>query len=303
MNPTVILAFIGALGVLMATQGIIYALRGPSRHEGVAGLRGAAMPGDRERLETVSPVVDRLLGPLLDDVLSLFPGAPGGADETAVALRLRRSGWRYPSVGDFYAQKVMTAALFFLGGAGFIVILGQPGLFFVPLGLGALGLFAPNREVNQALKKRREALYVEMAFTLDRLAVLMRAGLAFQQALHQLSQAPGKGLFLTALRQVMKQVTLGTPLPRALELMEDALPPEPEVHKFVQRAHQGGPAADALEAQAELMRRRVEHQLLAKGLRSTLLITTVGGAFILPALALEVVGPPIIMGLSLFGGL
>ena len=299
MSATVVLAFVGALGVLMTVQGILYGLRGPKSYEGVDGLKGAGLLGERQSLETVPPIVDRLLGPVLDDLISLFPASDDQAD---IARRLRRSGWRYPSVGDFYAQKVMTAALFFLGGAGFLIVLGRPVLFFVPLGLGVLGLFAPNREVNQALKKRREALYVEMAFTLDRLAVLMRAGLAFQQALHQLSQAPGKGLFLTALRQTMKQVTLGTPLPEALELMEDALPPEPEVNKFVQRAHQGGPAADALEAQAELMRRRVEHQLLAKGLRSTLLITTVGGAFILPALALEVVGPPIIMGLSIFGG-
>jgi len=298
MSTTVVLAFVGALGVLFTTQGVVYLLKRPSRHKRVDGLKGAALLGKTERLETVPPLVDRLLGPVLDDLISLFPG---GKDRAGTALRLRRSGWRYPSVGDFYAQKVITAALFFLGGAGLLIVLGKPALFFIPLGVGALGLFAPNREVNQALKKRREALYVEMAFTLDRLAVLMRAGLAFQQALHQLSQAPGKGLFLTALRQTMKQVTLGTPLPKALKLMEDALPPEPEVNKFVQRAHQGGPAADALEAQAELMRRRVEHQLLAKGLRSTLLITTVGGAFILPALALEVVGPPIIMGLRIFG--
>jgi hypothetical protein len=44
----------------------------------------------------------------------------------------------------------------------------------------------------------------------------------------------------------------------------------------------------------------VEANLLAKGLRSTLVITTVGGAFILPALALLVVGPPIVLALRIF---
>jgi len=296
-----ILAFIGALGIGILASGLLYPWRkrlDQRRRKDVSGLEGVEELSATQELETIPPLVDRMVGPVLRDVVSFL-----GRDEKKQAhllKRLERSGWVYPSPGDFYAQKVMTAALFFLGGAGALVILGDPVLFFIPLALGALGLYVPNREVGQALKKRREALYVEMAFTLDRLAVLMKAGLAFQQALLELAQAPGEGIFLSALRRASVSVGTGHTLPESLEAMRDSLPQDPELDKFVDRARKGGPLADSLMAQAELMRSRVESRLLAKGLRSTLMITTVGGAFILPALALEVVGPPIVLALRIF---
>jgi Flp pilus assembly protein TadB len=300
MGANIVIAFIGAIGVGILVSGLIYPLRRrfEGRKQHVAGLEAVDGLSNTEELATVPPLVDRLFGPMLNDLIGFIGGDQN--ERAELTKRLQRSGWRYPSVGDFYAQKIMTAALFFLGGAGALVIIGNPALFFVPLILGAVGLYIPNREVNQALKKRREALYVEMAFTLDRLAVLMQAGLAFQQALVELSRAPGKGIFLSGLRQAVTEISLGSSVPEALEVMQDALPQEAELDKFVERARKGGPMSDALVSQAELMRRRVENRLLAKGLRSTLMITTVGGAFILPALALEVVGPPLVLAMRIF---
>ncbi len=300
MAANIIIAFIGAVGVAILVSGAIYPLRRKLRSEGsdLAGLDAVERMSRGEELETVPPLVDRVVGPVLRDLVGFMQGDE--RERAELAKRLQRSGWRYPSVGDFYAQKIMTAAVFFLGGAGGLAILGNPALFFVPLALGVLGLYIPNRELGQALTRRREALYIEMAFTLDRLAVLMQAGLAFQQALVELSRAPGKGIFLSSLRQAVTQIGLGSPVPRALATMQDTLPQEAELDKFVERARKGGPMSDALVSQAKLMRRRVEHKLLAKGLRSTLMITTVGGVFILPALALQVVGPPLVLAMRIF---
>ena len=148
-----------------------------------------------------------------------------------------------------------------------------------------------------------------MAFTLDRLALLMQAGLAFPQALAELTRSQGTGVFLSAVRSSVTRIQLGIPLPQALQEILDDLPEEPELEKFVQRAQTRGRVAEPLMAQADLMRNRVEANLLrnrveanllAKGLRSTLVITTVGGAFILPALALLVVGPPIVLAMRIF---
>lgn len=295
-----IIALIGALGVGILVSGALYPLRRrlDRANQDVAGLEGVDQLSEREELETIPPLLDRAFGPIIQELVGFMDKDDRRAE---ILDKLRRSGWRYPSVGDFYAQKVMTAGLFFLGGAGAIVVIGNPGLFFLPFLFGALGLFIPNREVNQALKKRREALYHDMAFSLDRLALLVRSGLAFQQALVELTKSPGGGILLTSLRGAVTQVMLGTPLHEALDDMRDSLPREPELDKFVERSRQGGSIADALTAQAELMRRRVEADLLAKGLRSTMVITTVGGAFMLPAMALLVVGPPMMMAFKIFG--
>lgn len=139
-------------------------------------------------------LLDWLLGPMLRDAVAFLGRDPTRRER--LEKRLRRSGRRYPGVGDFYAHKVLAAGMFFLGGAAAIAMVANVSLFFVPLLLGALGLYIPDREVAAALKKSRQALYVEMAFTLDRLALLMQAGLAFPQALAELTRSQGTGVFL-----------------------------------------------------------------------------------------------------------
>lgn len=297
----VLVALVGALGVGILATAILYPVRRKleqtSDTAGLGGVSRLSGAGEEEDI-VLPPLVDRIVGPIIRDAAVFLDR--DSAKHEGLEKRLRRSGWRYASVGDFYANKVMTAGLFFLGGAAAIAIMGNPSLFFLPFLLGALGLYVPDREVATTLKKRREALYVEMAFTLDRLAVLMKAGLVFQQALSKLAEGDSAGVFSTALRAAVSKMGLGMPVSQALETMLDDLPAEPELEKFIQRAQARGHVADALMAQADLMRNRVEANVLARGLRSTLLITTIGGAFILPALALLVVGPPIILALRIF---
>ena len=301
MSDNLVIALIGALGVGLALSGLLYPVRRKlAQGQSTAGLNGVGrLSGADDDLHVLEdrPLLDRLLGPVLRDAVAFLGRDP--ARRERLEKRLRRSGWRYRSVGDFYAHKVLTAGIFFLGGAAVIAVAGNAGLFFVPLLLGALGLYVPDREVAATLKKRRQALYVEMAFTLDRLALLMQAGLAFPQALAELARSQGTGVFLTAIRSSVTRIQLGLPLPQALGEILDDLPEEPELEKFIQRAQTRGRVAEALMAQADLMRNRVEANLLAKGLRSTLVITTVGGAFILPALALLVVGPPIVLAMRI----
>jgi len=302
MSNNLLIALIGALGVGLAVSGLLYPVRRKlAQDKSTAGLDGVSrLSGAEDDLTLLKdrPLLDRLLGPVLRDAVAFLGRDP--TQRERLEKRLRRSGWRYPSVGDFYANKVLAAGMFFLGGAAAIAIMGNVSLFFVPLLLGILGLYIPDREVAAALKKRRQALYVEMAFTLDRLALLMQAGLAFPQALAELTRSQGTGVFLSAVRSSVTRIQLGIPLPQALQEILDDLPEEPELEKFVQRAQTRGRVAEALMAQADLMRNRVEANLLAKGLRSTLVITTVGGAFILPALALLVVGPPIVLAMRIF---
>jgi Flp pilus assembly protein TadB len=307
MSTNLLIAMVGALGVGLCVAGLLYPIwervgrEGKKAHAGLEGADRLAQADevvDEIAALDEAPLLDRMIGPAVRDLVAFL--GRDAEKRRQLTERLRRSGWRYKSVGDYHANKVLTAALFFVGGAVAVVMIGEPGLFFVPLLLGALGLFIPDREVAEALKRRRKALYVEMAFTLDQLALLVEAGLAFQQALAEQAKARGPGIFTEALRSAVTRVKLGVPVGKSLLEMLDDLPEEGELDKFVQRVLKGGPLADALRAQSDLMRNRVESELLAQGLRSTLIITTVGGAFILPALALLVVGPPIMMAMQIF---
>lgn len=302
MFTNVVIALIGALGVGLALAGLLYPVRQAQalrRQKGdTAGLAGVERLAEKKDDVELPPLLDRVLGPAIRDLVGFMGRNP--ARREGLERRLRRSGWRYKGAGDFYANKVMTAGLFFLGGAVFVAITGNLRLFFVPLLLGVMGLYVPDYEVSAALKRRRQALYVEMAFTLDQLALLMEAGLAFQQALKELAEKGGGGIFMAALRSAVAWIRLGTPVPESLRKMMDDLPEEAELEKFVSRAQKGGPMAEACRAQAGLMRSKVEHDLLSKGLRLVLVITTIGGALILPALALLVVGPPIVLALRIF---
>lgn len=108
------------------------------------------------------PLAQRLLAqPLTDIGLYLFQRQ----DADTVEDQLRRSGWRYTSVGDYYGSKVATAVTFFLGGLLLALVLGaSPGwLTAIAVGLGAFGLQLPDYELKKVITHRREALYREMA--------------------------------------------------------------------------------------------------------------------------------------------
>jgi Flp pilus assembly protein TadB len=297
-----LLALIGAAGAFLVADGFVGLIPTP-RHKS-AGLEGAArarMQGmERERVTLLeeAPLLDRLLRPALEDLV----GRVGRRQRDDVEARLRRSGWKYRTVGDFYATRVLLAGMFFSGGAAFLAVSGATFLFWAPLALGALGYFIPEQELRAALKERNEQVLTEMAFTLDRLALLLRAGMALQEALGPLAEAPG-GAFVAALRRLARRIGAGGTgaIDEALETFEADLPQEPEVQQFVGRLRVGlaGTAiADSLQIQADRLRAALNARLLKRGLQTVLVITTVGAAFMLPALGILILGPPLLLAFS-----
>jgi hypothetical protein len=299
----VLVALVGAAGAFLVVDGFVGVL---PRRKSTAGLEGGLAlrgeGGDEQDRITVlqdAPFLDRLLTPLLGDLV-------GGVSEEKrqdVASKLRRSGWKYRSVADYYATRVLLAGLFFLGGGVFIFVSQMGVLFWVPLALGALGYFMPEREVQSAIAERRKRVATEMAFSLDRLALLMRAGVALQEAMGLLAEAPG-GAFVAALRRVARSIASGSKTPaQALADFEADLPEDPEVVQFSARIRAGlagTPISGSLLVQAERLRAALNARLLKQGLQTVLIITTVGAAFMLPALAIIVLGPPLMLAFQIF---
>lgn len=308
MNPTILfLAMIGAAGGFLVVDGLFGLI--PKPRPGGGGLDGAARAralgaGERERITILAqaPLLDRLLAPVLEDLV----GRVGEQQRQDVAARLRRSGWKYRTVADYYATRVLLAGMFFVAGGIFLLISGASYLFWVPLALGLLGYFIPDREVRAAISARRNQMQTEMAFSLDRLALLLRAGIAVQEAIGLLTEAPG-GPFLAALRKVSRTIGAGgtgeSVVERALEEFESDLPQDPEVQQFTSRIRlglEGTPIADSLLVQGERMRAAINARLLKRGLQTVLAITTIGAAFMLPALGILILGPPLMLAFNLF---
>jgi len=294
------LALLGAAGAFMLVDGIVGLIPRPERtiSDGLERAAQARMhPIVRERITVLeeAPLLDRLLSPILEDLV----GRVDQKKRQDVEDRLRRSGWHYATVGDYYATRVLLSAMFFLGGAVFLLLTGASFLFWVPFGLGVFGYFIPDQEINSEIKKRREQVQTEMAFSLDRLALLLKAGIALQEAIGVLTEAPG-GPFIAALRRVARRIGAGgvRSIDEALEDFEADLPDDPEVQQFVSRLRaglSGTPVADSLKLQAERLRSALNAKLLKRGLQTVLVITTVGAAFMLPALGLLILGPPLIL--------
>jgi len=298
------LALIGAAGAFLTVDGVVGLI--PRPRKTTSGLDGAARARmqsvKRERITVLEqvPLLDRLLGPILED----WVGRVSWQRRNDVEARLRRSGWKYQTVGDFYATRVLLSAMFFLGGAVFLFLSGMSFLFWVPFALGALGYFIPEQEVRSAIKERREQMLTEMAFSLDRLALLLKAGIALQEAIGVLAEAPG-GSFVAALRKVARKIGAGgaRSIDEALDEFQADLPEDPEVQQFVNRLQvgfAGTPIAESLGIQADRLRAALNARLLKRGLQTVLVITTIGAAFILPALGILILGPPLMLAFSIF---
>ncbi len=324
MPTNLLIAFFGMLGVLVAASAFTPLAAGPDRRLAWRPGRGRqslsqvdeidpsrrTLPDAQRPLAVVAgrPLLERLLGrPLRDGaqaLATLGAASPEEARQRAdrVAVNLRKSGYRYPSVGDFYAQKLLGAILLFFLGLAVMVVAYASGLFPLPFALGLLGLFLPDQAVKSQTKKRRELMTTEMAFSLDRIALMLEGGTGLMEALAQLTRSPG-GLLAAELRRVMADMDLGRQPREALEAMLDRSPDLDELTRFSSRLllsiEEGRSIAQPLRLQAELMRSQIENEMLSRGLSATLMVTGVTGAFALPALAIIVVAPVMTMAWSI----
>ncbi len=270
-------ALLGALGAVLvfsavsgAAGHVLTALRGKA---GQRVSRWVEDDGSPYRLSMLDdrPFLDRLLGPLLSDG-ARWLGAAAGTAERDAALLLR-AGYPRPfnSLGDFYGWKVITAFLFFVMTLVVAALTGGP--FFVPaaLGLGVFGLYLPDLSLRQAARRRQEAFRTEMAFTLDRLAMMLAAGDTPERALRRIA-GRGGGLFVLKMREVVADLNSGRhTLAKALKEIEEEFPLD-EYAAFVDTValsiEQGAPLVTTLGDMSDNLQSDIENELLGKGLRT-----------------------------------
>jgi len=302
-----LIAFSGALGVWFVWMAVTHPLtlklaklKVPRLAREAAEMRleeygGVTILGDR-------PILDRAFGPILENWATGLAGLVGKRerDETRIVQAGRPA--RYRTIYDFYAWKVICAVLFFALGLFPALVVG-PGFLLLTLLLGLLGLFLPDFHLTRLIKRRQELLRTELAFTLHRLAIHIAAGRTLEMAVRGVAERPG-GLFVAELRQVVTNCNTGVAFRGALERMLERNPELAEMERFVdmlvRTAEYGQPIVATLTQMGEVMQERLESQVEARGLATSVKMVLPMGLLVLPAIGIVVMGPAIYVGAGLF---
>lgn len=264
---------------------------------------------NKQPLSGVTPEVHTL--PLLDRLFGSFLGR--ASYRLAQLLRrvekdnarLRAAGYppRYPTVYDLYAWKIAMALFLFLVGVAASLV-GGSGFLFIAFGLGILGLFLPDIQLAQLIRKREAQMRFEMAFSLHRMAVMCAAGATLHKAAGHIAFSNRGGVFRNELQQVMSDTYKGMTLDEALEEMKNRNPNIPEVVTLCELLRAAGRTgtsnAEVLRGLGNVMIDKALQEMEQRGIAAGVQMVIPVGALILPAIGIAVMGPGIFLAAQYF---
>lgn len=290
-------ALIAALGAWLVLVGVVALLSKPKASLTVGPGMAMTYP-----VSDLPPVAQRLTGGVLHSLGRLTLGRH---DARKLEALLKRTGWTYQSVGDYHASRIANTILYASAGAfaGYNLIGGNPGLVLGALAFAVLGYRRPDEKIKDILKKRRDALKREMAWTLDRLAAVMQTGEALGPSLGRLTDqnydwvAGGSGgLFIAVLRDISAGLSSGrNDIGELLDEIRATLPEDvAELDEFLQvvRANleKRQPVVEQLRALSVTMRDDLNNRIEELAQKSELKIVLVTSAVIMPLLLVVVGG-------------
>lgn len=276
-----------------------------NRSGGVTAVEGDAEPGERVVISDAPFGLGRT--GLARPAARLGARLPFRDDPTTVEARLRRSGWRYKSVSEFYGSKVLNAIFLFVLAVVITTVLQLPVFIIVAAALvfGLIGLFNADLEVNKAIEQRRKAIFREMAWTLDRLAVLMETGSAVTTGLNDLVyMAKGRGgLFTAILREIANDLQNNENPATIIETIRAASPESAELDTFLQLLRvnlQGQPIVPQVKALAASMRDELTNEIENRRQAAEMRVVIISSAVVMPAMLIVIGGPVFLSVTSLF---
>ncbi len=201
-------------------------------------------------------------------------------------------------------QTLRIAAAAGLGAIGTAIgmFVGTPFAIGIALVAGvALGFYLPVLWLDQLVRTRRTELEASLPNALDVVAISMEAGLGLDRALEQLVRHQDDSLTLLVAR-ALREIQLGRPRADALVEMAEATGIEDFtslIRGILYAEKTGVPIARTIAAHAAQMRVKRRLKIRTEAARASLkiLIPTVGCVF--PTLWLVLLGPALIVVLSL----
>ncbi len=288
-STNILIALIGALGALL----VFSAITGVIHPRG--DYRDIIINEDDEyalTLDDSAPILDRLFGRTLHDLAGWLANLLGNQERDAALLL--QAGYPSPfnTLGDFYAWKVILSVGFFVLTLFVVVFIGKPTWLPVSLAMGIYGLFMPDLNLKGKIKERQEGFEIEMAFTMDRLAMLVQAGESVERSLRHIA-AGGGSYFIVEMRNVADLLNTRISLNEALEDVIPRFPLESYeslVSAIMMSLERGTRLHKVLNTLSRNMQSRMENDLLAKGKSSTIPMV-LGMGLSLIAIFLAIGGP------------
>jgi tight adherence protein C len=301
----ILVGIVAAAGVWLLAAGIVAARAGDAtmlarqrlaRQDIGLGQSAAALELEKPFLERLLAPGRRSLGRLLN---RLTPSAQ--------AANFRR---QLDFVGDPFgldpaglqALRITAAAGLGALGVALGVLIGTPFAIGLALLIGvAIGFYMPVLWLDQLVRQRRAELEAVLPNALDVVAISMEAGLGLDRALEQLVRHQEGPLTLLVAR-ALREIELGRPRADALEEMAAATGVEDftSLVKGILHAERTGvPIARTIAAHSAQMRVKRRLKIRTEAARASLkiLLPTVGCVF--PTLWLILLGPAIIVALTL----
>lgn len=251
-----------------------------------------------------TPLLDRLFGLFLGKLSYRLALLLRRSDKDEARLRAAGSPARYPTVYDFYAWKVAMGLFPFLVGSAASLIAGS-GFLFVAFGLGLAGLFLLDFQLSQLIRKRKEQMRFEMAFSLHRIAIICATGKSLNEAIQHLAYEDKQGgVFIQELRKIAADLNVGMTTNEALERMKQRNLDIPEVVTLVELLRSGASAgtsiADVLCNIGNVMIDKALQEMEQRGIASGVQMIIPVGGLILPAIGIAVMGPGIYLAAQYF---
>lgn len=296
---------VAAAGVWLLAAGIVAARAGDATMLARQRLarQDIGLGQSAVALELEKPFGERLLAPgrrwLARQINRLTPAAQAAnfrrqLDFVGAPLGLDPAGLQ--------ALRITAAAGLGALGVALGVLIGTAFAIGVALLVGvAIGFYIPVAWLDQLVRQRRAELESVLPNALDVVAISMEAGLGLDRALEQLVRHQEGPLTLLVAR-ALREIELGRPRAEALEDMADATGVE-DFHSLVKgilhAERTGVPIARTIAAHSAQMRVKRRLKIRTEAARASLkiLLPTVGCVF--PTLWLILLGPALIVALSL----
>jgi tight adherence protein C len=301
----ILVGIVAAAGVWLLAAGIVSARAGDATMLARQRLarQDIGLGQSAAALELEKPFLERLLAPGRRSLERLL----NRLTPSAQAANFRR---QLDFVGDPFgldpaglqALRITAAAGLGALGVALGVLIGTPFAIGLALLIGvAIGFYMPVLWLDQLVRQRRAELEAVLPNALDVVAISMEAGLGLDRALEQLVRHQEGPLTLLVAR-ALREIELGRPRADALEEMAAATGVEDftSLVKGILHAERTGvPIARTIAAHSAQMRVKRRLKIRTEAARASLkiLLPTVGCVF--PTLWLILLGPAIIVALSL----
>ncbi len=250
-----------------------------------------------QQTRTPFPTVERLIGPILADLVRLLDRALGGV--TSARRRLDQTGRRM-TLEEFRAEQVVWGIAGLAAGLAVTVLVvttgsrgSPPTLLAMTLVLGVGGVLGRDRWLSREVHRREERMLAEFPTVAELLALAVAAGEGPVGALERLTRISG-GELARELARALADARAGATLVQALEGVAGRTS-LPALARFVDgvaiAVERGTPLADVLRAQAVDVREASKRALLEAGGRKEIAMMVPVVFLVLPVTVLFALFP------------